>query len=52
MTDRRNLTTLPAGLRNNNIGNIRKTSINWAGEVPANKSTSTIHEQFISSEYG
>lgn len=52
MTDRRNQPALPAGLRNNNAGNILLTSIPWVGKVPNNQNTSGVHEQFISSEYG
>ena len=50
MTDRRGQ-NLPAGLRNNNAGNILKTSIPWVGKIPEDQNP-TIWEIFTSSEYG
>ena len=49
MTDRRGKHHLSVGLRNNNPGNILRTSINWKGEVSGNTG---LHEIFILSEYG
>lgn len=42
-------TALPRGLRNNNPGNIRKTSTNWKGEV---EGTDAAFETFDSMELG
>lgn len=43
-------TDLPRGLRNNNPGNLIKTSTMWNGEVPLN--TDGHFEQFIELRYG
>jgi hypothetical protein len=47
----RNMTT-PRGIRNNNPGNLVKTSIAWKGKVPHSQNTDGRFEQFISMEYG
>jgi hypothetical protein len=47
-----NRTDLPRGLRNNNPGNLVKTSIPWEGKVPLSKNTDTRFEQFIELRYG
>ena len=43
---------LPRGLRNNNLGNLRITSIGWSGKVPVSKNTDGSFEQFVSLPYG
>ena len=35
------------GIRNNNPGNLRLTSIKWNGKVPNDKNTDGLYEQFI-----
>lgn len=40
------------GLRNNNPGNIKRTSIVWDGEVAQDKVTDTEYEQFTDIRYG
>lgn len=40
------------GIRNNNPGNLVKTSIAWQGKVPHSQNTDSRFEQFISPEYG
>ena len=40
------------GIRNNNPGNIRRTSINWRGEVPDDLKTDSEFEQFIAPLFG
>lgn len=42
----------PAGVRNNNPGNLRITDINWQGKVPVSKNTDKRFEQFYTYEYG
>lgn len=49
-TNNEHLSTLPRGLRNNNPGNIRRTSVKWQGEV--SNPTDKEFEQFVSVEYG
>lgn len=46
------LKNLPRGLRNNNPGNLQKTTIKWLGKVPLNQNTDPRFEQFLSIEYG
>lgn len=41
-----NRTDLPRGLRNNNPGNLIRTSIAWQGKVPHHLSTDSKFEQF------
>ena len=41
---------LPRGVRNNNIGNITKTNINWMGKIK--NGTDAHFEQFISIPFG
>jgi hypothetical protein len=45
-------TKLNRGIRNNNPGNLVKTSITWLGKVPHSKNTDSRFEQFTSVEYG
>lgn len=40
----------PRGIRNNNPGNLKKTNINWQGEVQPG--TDQVFEQFITPAYG
>lgn len=40
------------GIRNNNPGNIRRTPINWKGEVPDDLKTDNDFEQFIAPLFG
>jgi hypothetical protein len=49
MKDLRNIPNLPRGLRNNNPGNLIKTSSNWQGSVPGNDSRFVT---FINVHYG
>lgn len=51
MTDFRGKSSV-RGIRNNNPGNIRRSSNNWEGKVPFSQSTDRSFEQFISMEYG
>lgn len=44
--------TYPRGIRNNNPGNIRRTSIAWGGEIPDSQKTDTAFEQYITFEHG
>lgn len=44
--------TLPRGLRNNNPGNLIKTSIAWQGKIPHNQNTDARFEQFYELRYG
>lgn len=46
------LRRLTRGIRNNNPGNIRRTGINWLGEVPEPQKTDPEFEQFTAPEYG
>lgn len=43
---------LPRGIRNNNPGNLVKTSITWLGKVEHSKNTDSRFEQFIELRYG
>ena len=43
---------LSRGIRNNNPGNIRKTSIDWKGEVPDDLKTDDEFEKFIAPLFG
>lgn len=45
-------TDLPRGIRNNNPGNLIKTSIGWFGKIPHDKNTDSRFEQFESIPYG
>ena len=47
-----NLENLPRGLRNNNVGNIIKTKLDWLGKVPHSYNTDKRFEQFIELKYG
>lgn len=51
MTDFRGKSTV-RGIRNNNAGNIRRSSAQWQGKIPFSQSTDPAFEQFISMEYG
>lgn len=44
--------TKPRGLRNNNPGNLRLTSIPWKGKVPPEQNTDGAFEQFESPAWG
>lgn len=44
--------SLTRGLRNNNPGNIRRSSSAWQGKIPHTQSTDTAFEQFASIEWG
>ncbi len=44
--------TLPRGLRNNNPGNLVRTSIAWLGKVPFSASKDSHFEQFTTLIYG
>lgn len=46
------LTSGARGIRNNNPGNIRKSSTIWAGQAPAAKQTDTAFVIFTDPEYG
>lgn len=43
---------LPRGIRNNNPGNLVRTSIPWEGKVPHSKNPDARFEQFIELRYG
>jgi hypothetical protein len=45
-------TSAPRGIRNNNPGNLRKTSIPWQGKVPLSENTDGAFEQFYKYKYG
>ena len=47
-----NNTTLPRGLRNNNPGNLIRTSIAWDGKVALYNNPDSKFEQFIELRYG
>lgn len=47
-----NMAGLPRGLRNNNPGNLVKTTINWQGKVPLENNTDSRFEQFVELRYG
>lgn len=47
-----NQANLPRGLRNNNPGNLVRTSETWKGKVPHAQNTDTRFEQFIELRYG
>ncbi len=47
-----NKTGYPVGLRNNNPGNLVKTSIDWEGKIPHSQNTTGRFEQFIELRYG
>jgi hypothetical protein len=40
------------GLRNNNPGNLKLTSIAWQGKIPKPQNTDKVFEQFTNIEYG
>jgi hypothetical protein len=42
----------PRGIRNNNPGNIKISSSNWAGKVPIEDNTDGVFEQFTHISYG
>lgn len=44
--------TTPRGLRNNNPGNLRITSIPWVGKLPHSENTDGAFEQFRSLKWG
>ena len=50
--DLRSQPNLPRGMRNNNPGNLRRTSINWQGKVPHSESTDSAFEQFYKFKWG
>jgi len=43
---------LPRGIRNNNPGNLIRTSSGWLGKIPFSQSTDSHFEQFTFIEYG
>lgn len=43
---------VPRGIRNNNPGNLRDTTIAWQGEVPAGKKQDKVFEEFTEMKYG
>ena len=43
---------IPIGLRNNNPGNLRFTSIKWVGKVPRAENIDGAFEQFRHLRYG
>lgn len=47
-----NQTGLPRGFRNNNPGNLRRSSIAWQGKVPFSQSKDASFEQFFELRYG
>jgi hypothetical protein len=47
-----NKPNLSRGLRNNNPGNLVKTSIAWHGKVPHSQNKDTRFEQFVELRYG
>ncbi len=46
------LLNYPRGIRNNNPGNLVKTSIAWKGKVPVSNNKDRRFEMFIAPEYG
>jgi len=46
------LRSQPRGILNNNPGNIRRTGIDWRGEVPDAEKTDPLFEQFTAPEWG
>lgn len=46
------LTGSPRGIRNNNPGNLIRTSIKWQGKLPDHQNRDSRFEMFISPEYG
>lgn len=47
-----NMDAYPRGIRNNNPGNLRLTSIDWMGKVPNSQNTDGKFEQFTKLHYG
>lgn len=47
-----NNTALPRGLRNNNPGNLVRTSIAWEGKIPHSQNPDSYFEQFTHLPYG
>lgn len=47
-----NNTSLPRGLRNNNPGNLVRTSIAWQGKIPHSQNTDSYFEQFTHLPFG
>ncbi len=45
-------TSNPRGIRNNNPGNLRITSIPWQGKIPASQNTDGAFEQFEAYKFG
>lgn len=43
---------IPRGIKNNNPGNIRISSVTWIGKIPKEKNTDGSFEQFVSMDYG
>lgn len=43
---------LPRGIRNNNPGNLVKTSIPWQGKIPHSQNTDSRFEQFVDLRHG
>lgn len=43
---------LPRGIRNNNPGNLIRTSIAWNGKIPHGQSSDSHFEQFVNIEFG
>jgi hypothetical protein len=45
-------TSSPRGIRNNNPGNLRITSIAWQGKIPVSQNTDGAFEQFLKYKFG
>ena len=43
---------LPRGIRNNNPGNIRRSSTKWKGKIPISSNTDASFEQFVAYVWG
>lgn len=52
MKNNKTASNTPRGIRNNNPGNIRRSSSKWQGKVPHSQSTDKEFEQFTSMAYG
>ncbi len=52
MSSKLNDKSVSRGIRNNNPGNLIRTSNKWIGKIPYDQSTDTKFEQFVSLEYG
>ena len=52
MIDSTKATSKARGIRNNNPGNLVKTTAAWQGKVPHSQNTDSYFEQFIAPEWG